>query len=85
MFSHDSHNIIAISFIASDKNPPQKKKKKKKAGITVVKNGKVQDTLQLKIAGIMSDDLPYDIVKKYILCMNLPTMNLMLKKKKKKS
>ena len=33
-------------------------------GITVVKNGKVLDTLQLKIAGIMSDDSPKDIVKK---------------------
>ena len=33
-------------------------------GITIVKNGKVLDTLELKIAGIMSDDSPKNIVSK---------------------
>ncbi|MCZ9892182.1 amidohydrolase family protein [Brachyspira hyodysenteriae] len=62
--SHDSHNIIAVGDNDEDIILAIKEIEKCSGGITVVKNGKVLDTLQLKIAGIMSDDSPYDIVKK---------------------
>ena len=62
--SHDSHNIIAVGDNDEDIILAIKEIEKCSGGITVVKNGKVLDTLQLKIAGIMSDEAPKDIVKK---------------------
>ena len=62
--SHDSHNIIAVGDNDEDIILAINEMQKCSGGITVVKNGKVLDTLQLKIAGIMSDESPKDIVKK---------------------
>ena len=62
--SHDSHNIIAVGDNDEDIILAIKEIERCAGGITAVKNGKVLDTLELKIAGIMSDDSPHDIVKK---------------------
>ncbi|WP_157154666.1 adenine deaminase [Brachyspira murdochii] len=62
--SHDSHNIIAVGDNDEDIILAIKQIEKCSGGITIVKNGKVLDTLELKIAGIMSNEMPSDIVKK---------------------
>lgn len=62
--SHDSHNIISVGDNDEDIILAVKEIERCSGGITIVKKGKVLDTLELKIAGIMSDEDPNDIVKK---------------------
>lgn len=61
---HDSHNLIAIGDNDEDILLAIKELESKGGGITMIKHGKVLDTLRLKIGGIMSDMSAYEVSKK---------------------
>lgn len=61
---HDSHNLIAIGDNDEDILTAIKELESIGGGITMVKRGKVLDTLRLKIGGIMSDQSGYAVSEK---------------------
>lgn len=61
---HDSHNLIVAGDNDNDILIAIKELESVGGGITIVKNGKVIDTLVLKIAGIMSDKSAHEVSKK---------------------
>lgn len=54
-FAHDSHNIIVIGDNDQDMLLAIEQLEKVKGGITICKKGKVISTLQLEVAGLMTD------------------------------
>ena len=53
--SHDSHNIIVIGSSDEDILTAVHELERTKGGYTIVENGKVFDTLELPIMGLISD------------------------------
>jgi len=60
--SHDSHNLIVIGDNDEDMLLAINEIKRANGGLTIISNGKVLATLELPIAGLMSDK-PYDYVE----------------------
>jgi len=60
--AHDSHNLIVIGDNDEDMILAVNEIKRANGGLTIISNGKVLATLELPIAGLMSDK-PYDYVE----------------------
>ncbi len=54
--AHDSHNVIVLGDNDNDMHIAIREIKKMQGGLTLVSNGKVIDSLQLSIAGLMTND-----------------------------
>ncbi len=66
--AHDSHNILVIGDNDTDMHVAITELNKVKGGITICQNGKVLSTLQLEVAGLMTDS-PIENVEEKIIEM----------------
>ena len=73
--AHDSHNLVVVGDNDSDMLIAIKELKRIQGGITIVSNGKVIDSLQLEIAGLMTNQ-EYKVVEQKLIQMNKAAKDL---------
>jgi len=66
--AHDSHNLVVVGDNDKDMMIAVHELKNIQGGITIVSNGKVIESLQLEIAGLMTNQ-PYSIVESKLISM----------------